>query len=261
MTKLKLIINLSAFVFLFACYVSFANKSEAATYNFIFNNTEQGDNSTATPKVTVQDGKLVPNQSPEAAINNIGVQIEEPQKSKKYPIYFGVGGGANFYQGNLGRLYSTATALDMRLGMQLDPIFDLKLGTVLSKTNYNAFNTGYVDVNSTMVDLTLLAHMLPSKNNNGKLGLDPYIFLGATRIWKKQNFATYFNVSETSKSFGLNAGLGTNIFISKDVCFWLEGKIDQNLFDDRFSSDFSDSGISDLTGSILSSSAGIKYYF
>lgn len=35
----------------------------AATYNFYFNNTEQGNNSTATPSLTVQDGKMVPTTS------------------------------------------------------------------------------------------------------------------------------------------------------------------------------------------------------
>jgi uncharacterized iron-regulated membrane protein len=37
--------------------VCLASITWAATYNFYFNNTEQGNNSTATPTVTVTDGK------------------------------------------------------------------------------------------------------------------------------------------------------------------------------------------------------------
>jgi hypothetical protein len=38
-------------------FLSALRSAQAGTYNFYFNNTEQGDNSTATPNVTVKDGK------------------------------------------------------------------------------------------------------------------------------------------------------------------------------------------------------------
>jgi hypothetical protein len=38
-----------------------SSDAKAATYNFYFNNTEQGANSNANPTVTVQDGKVVTN--------------------------------------------------------------------------------------------------------------------------------------------------------------------------------------------------------
>jgi hypothetical protein len=41
--------------------------ARAATYNFYFNNTEQGDNSTATPTVTVSDGKAEKRLTPQPA--------------------------------------------------------------------------------------------------------------------------------------------------------------------------------------------------
>lgn len=48
--------------------VSLPSSAQAATYNFYFNNTEQGANSNASPSVIVQDGKLVPNDAdPETA--------------------------------------------------------------------------------------------------------------------------------------------------------------------------------------------------
>lgn len=57
--------NIFAFAYILlltiACMLLAMEGTEAATYNFFFNNTEQGPNSTATPSVTVQDGKLVKN--------------------------------------------------------------------------------------------------------------------------------------------------------------------------------------------------------
>jgi hypothetical protein len=41
------------------CFLLAMEGTEAATYNFYFNNTEQGANSSASPSVVVQDGKVV----------------------------------------------------------------------------------------------------------------------------------------------------------------------------------------------------------
>ena len=40
-----------------ACFLLAIEGAEAATYNFYFNNTEQGNNSTASPSVTIKDGE------------------------------------------------------------------------------------------------------------------------------------------------------------------------------------------------------------
>src|SRR4051812_45021949 len=52
---------------------SLASVVWAGTYNFYFNNSEQGNNSTANPSVTVNDGK---------GEKNTGVEKVEPEKAE-----------------------------------------------------------------------------------------------------------------------------------------------------------------------------------
>lgn len=52
------------FILLLACFFFLMEESQAATYNFFFNNTEQGDNSTASPNLTVSDGMKLSNGKP-----------------------------------------------------------------------------------------------------------------------------------------------------------------------------------------------------
>ena len=54
--------------------------AHAATYNFYFNNTEQGDHSTATPSVTVTDGKMEkkPGAEPSPAPAAVAAQETPP---------------------------------------------------------------------------------------------------------------------------------------------------------------------------------------
>lgn len=60
MLKMK---SIFYFLYLFfltlSCLLLAMERTEAATYNFYFNNTEQGPNSNASPSLTVRDGKKV----------------------------------------------------------------------------------------------------------------------------------------------------------------------------------------------------------
>lgn len=74
---------LCIFTLLLAGMVLFLEDSEAATYNFYFNNTEQGANSTATPNLIVKDANggisNAKNGSSEVTTPNSTTPSENPQ--------------------------------------------------------------------------------------------------------------------------------------------------------------------------------------
>jgi hypothetical protein len=82
--KRPLFYALYLFLLVAACFLSFVEGAEAATYNFYFNNTEQGPNSTAAPNVTIQDGKMVKpggtgaSQEPLPAVPANGTSVAAP---------------------------------------------------------------------------------------------------------------------------------------------------------------------------------------
>lgn len=52
--------------------------AHSATYNFYFNNTEQGDNSTATPNVTINDGKAPKKQEQKPEVKSEDLPEQYP---------------------------------------------------------------------------------------------------------------------------------------------------------------------------------------
>ncbi len=75
LTRKSFIYVLYIFFLTCACFLLAMEGTEAATYNFYFNNTEQGANSTATPTVTVQDGKVVTNGTATATSTDTGTAV------------------------------------------------------------------------------------------------------------------------------------------------------------------------------------------
>lgn len=178
-------------------------------------------------------------------------------------LFFGVGAGANSFIGNIGKLYrSEGAGLNARIGYQLSPRFTLTLTPEHGRFSYDTKLLGPAKVSLFRLALGTEWHFLTDKQWTGRRGFDPYLTFAGEHVFRRQSFAIDGGMYFPDSAWALGAGLGVKyVFIPRRAAFWAEGKGSRIFFDDRFSPSYVPNGIPDLTGALLSASAGLQYYF
>ena len=172
---------------------------------------------------------------------------------------FSLGHGYSTTGGNLGKLYggSTVPNYDIRIGYAFNEKLALALDGGLSQFSFMADPNGNVDVR--LFTLGLILQYSPFATASSRL--DPYAFTGIDQVYRRQNFQT-LNAVERDTAYALDGGLGLSYFlIPGHVSVWVEGKVSDVLFRDRYEETYIQSGISDTKGLLYAANAGVKFYF
>jgi hypothetical protein len=172
---------------------------------------------------------------------------------------FSLGHGYSTTDGNLGKLYggSTVPNYDIRVGYAFNEKLALALDGGLSQFGFTADPYGDVDIRLLTVGLILQYSPFATASSR----LDPYTFVGLDQVYRKQEFQT-MGVAEKDTAYALGGGLGLNYFlVPGHVSIWLEGKVSDVLFRDRYGEAYLQSGISDMKGLLYAANAGVKFYF
>lgn len=181
---------------------------------------------------------------------------ETPERAtQRFSI--GLGGGINSFGGNAGRIFGSAPVLELRGDWAYLPGFSARAGADLAKYSFSAAPNGPVESSAQTLRVSTQGHFL-STALAGE-GFDPYVGLSAEHVWRSQNFLA-FNSVEKDSAFALGAGLGTN-FIRGKLALWLEAGASKIFFQDRFESEYIESGVEDTNGLLYSGRLGVKYLF
>ena len=188
------------------------------------------------------------------------VELSEPPPAQKL-VQLGFGSGVQKFGGNMGKLYdSSAPILDLRLGFLLSPYVQARAGLQSAGFSFEAEPNGQINSDLVSLDVGLEYHLLRSRQWDQRRGLDPYLMTGLSNTYRSQTFNA-LNRKERDTAFGWFGGLGLSAFTAKNFGFWAEGRVAQVFFKDRFQQDYLESGIPDMTGPLLTASAGVQLFF
>lgn len=144
----------------------------AGTYNFYFNNTEQGDNSTATPSLVIRDGKdlkegkqveeakgasaqgTLPSEGNTSAAPSVTPGVQSQKDSKELDRFFGgdrkpyfrfMGGaaGADFYRRTPRGVFDSDPDSDLPFWKQTHEVRSRKLGFSASASYFPTSRLGF----------------------------------------------------------------------------------------------------------------------
>lgn len=210
----------------------------------------------ARASITDQEILLAPPTPPSVS------RTEYEETYFPYPSRFtlGLGSGVNSFGGNLGKLYRTSSpVIELRGEWAFHPAWSLRAGGELAKYSFNAEPNGAVEVNTQTIRVASQSHFLATAL--AAEGFDPYLALSGEWVARSQSFRS-FNSAEKDSALGLGAGLGTNFLLKGGrIGFWLEAGAGQIFFQDRFESEYAESGVENTTGLRYSGRLGMKYLF
>ena len=175
--------------------------------------------------------------------------------AQRYSV--GLGGGINSFGGNAGKIFGSSPVLELRGDWAYLPGFSVRVGADLAKYSFNAEPNGSVDFSAQTLRVSSQGHFL-STALAGE-GFDPYVGLSGEHVWRKQTFLSHNSV-ERDSAFAVGTHLGTN-FVRGKVALWLEAGASKIFFQDRFESEYLESGVEDTNGLLYSGRLGVKYLF
>ena len=212
-------------------------------------------------------------QSPEAEYQNPfsdyvpfedEYDVDEDERFMYFGRFFavGLGTGAHFFGGNMGRLYNTALpVIDVRLLY----FFDFRLAGQLNVNSANhaftAAPSGYVEINMFRMSLDL-KYYFDTKNYGAALtAINPYVIAGVGQIYRTQVFQT-LNSIQKDHAIGYSAGMGLEFALKpRKTSLGIEGRIHSIEFKDRYDQVYLPSGIPDMTGYMYSFITSVLFFF
>ncbi len=211
----------------------------------------------AHASLTDQEILLAEPTPPAAESRAENVEFEFPYGSR---LSIGIGSGMNSFGGNRGKLYgSSEPVLELRGEWIFHPAWSLRLSGEMANYSFNAAPNGSVKVSTTSLRASSQAHFLSTAL--AAEGWDPFLSLSAEHLWRSQDFQS-FNTLEKDNALGLSAGVGSNyLFHGGKIALWAEASAGQIFFQDRFNSEYLESGLADTTGLLYSGRLGVKYFF
>ena len=190
--------------------------------------------------------------------------VEEDERFMYFGNYFGVGlgSGVHNFGGNIGRLYNTALPV---FNFFLLYFFDFRFaGQLLFNSASHAFNTrefGLTEINLLRLQVDI-KYYLNIRNLSAQItSMNPYIIAGVGNTFRTSVFRS---LGTTARDSAINISMGGGLEFAvkpRSVSFSTEFRYYQVFFSDRYSSQFSVSGIPDTTGPMYSLTGNIIFFF
>ena len=249
---------LCIFTMLLAGMVLFLEESEAGTYNFYFNNTEQGANSTASPSLTVKDANGgvsdatngnsknsnstlpapgAPGVTPAAPAEEIPAgssqtQLPEQVVEKKFPRFRIFGGGASttaeyesYYSGPIS-LASTSYRSRYRSGEKIEAkTYDYLASATFFLTKDFALSWLMGRLTGPEFEIYYL--------KKGQTGFQSAILIGGFQDKTKPAF-DHFGIPQINKSKKYQAHLGINLAYNFTESFGILGAYRAGIGDNDY---------------------------
>ena len=183
-------------------------------------------------------------------------------------MYFGrffavsLGTGMHTFGGNIGKLYNTAIPV---LDLRLIYFFDFRLaGTIGLSSASHAFDAapnGPTEVNLLRLNADL-KYYFDTKNVGAAItSANPYAVAGVSQVFRSQAFQN-LNTVDKDNAFGISAGLGMEFALKpRKTSIGVEGRYHQIFFQDRYSQEYIESGLEDLTGPMYSFITSLIFFF
>lgn len=186
---------------------------------------------------------------------------ERSSETERSRYSLGIGTGYQSFGGNAGKIYkSDGPILELVGTYALAPTVSLRAGMDFGRFHHDADWVGYVESSVFKVSGGAQFFLPGNRQWASRDGLDPYLTAGASLVYRRQLYQV-LQRAERDGAFGAEGGLGLRYISGKRMAVWVEGKLQQIFFKDRFLQEYPPWEIPDKTGLLASAVAGLQVFF